>query len=167
MARTFRVYSAAATPTAAPAFVALVAATAKSLIQIKTPAAGTWGGGRVVEWGIYFDTVLSSAAKVELVEVDVAATITAYVAADIVKRDQPQADASLISIGSTTNSGFAASAEGTPTVARLMDFGAVVQAQMEKEVLGREAELQAGKFYRVRVTSPVTANALAYIEWEE
>src|SRR5438270_950812 len=68
------------------AFAAVTTGTAiKTLLQIK-PGATTIL--KVKEWGISFDgSAAATPGKVELIETDVAATVTASVAADLTKLD--------------------------------------------------------------------------------
>src|SRR3954463_16580900 len=72
-------------PTTA-AFAAVTTGTAiKTLLQFKPSATIV---AKIVEWGISFDgSAAATPIKVELIETDVAATVTASVAADITKLD--------------------------------------------------------------------------------
>lgn len=57
----------------------------KTLLQVKPGATSLL---RIVEWGIHFDGSLAATGiSVELIETDVAATVTASVANDITKID--------------------------------------------------------------------------------
>lgn len=167
-AGTFRAYNGARPTTAA--FVPVTTGTViKTLLQI-APAAST-PGLRVVEWGIEFDgTSVAAPVKCELIETDVAATVTAFsLANDIVKVNNPTGPASTIQVG-TALSGFTASAEGSITATRLLDAHLVAPngAFGPKQFpLGREPEVQPGKFLRVRVTVTPAVNAVCWVEWEE
>src|SRR5207253_2616614 len=80
--------------------------TIKTLLQIAPPANTDI---LIVEWGISFDAFADAAhGTVELIETDVAATVTAWVANDITKYSDADANASLITLG-TAASGFTAS----------------------------------------------------------
>src|SRR5882724_8146239 len=148
--------------TAAPVVVT-TAAVIKTLLQFK-PSATTIA--KIVEWGISFDG--SSAAtpgKVELMESDVAATVTAHAVADITKYDSDalvggDPTTNLIQVG-TTATGYTASAEGTTTVARMFDLQLLPPTgpYVKQFPLGREPVLQVAKFARIRVTFPVAINA--------
>jgi hypothetical protein len=156
----------AAGTTAAPVAVTTGAAI-KTLLQIQPSATVR---AKVVEWGISFDG--SSAAtpgKIELVETDVAATVTAHVTAGIVKLDDAalvggDPVTNLIQVG-TANTGYTASAEGTTTVARLLDlqFIAGTNQYVKQFPLGREPIIQISKFLRVRVTFGAAVNAYCYV----
>lgn len=126
--------------------------------------------GRIIEWGISFDGFAAALpGKVELIETDVAATVTAYAAADITKQGPWVSDAvtpaTYFTLG-TANSGFNASAEGTITAVRDMDPAILLPptAPFVKQFpLGREPIVIAGKFYRIRVLFGTTVNAYPYM----
>jgi len=167
-AKTYWAHNGPMQTTAAPAKVATGTAI-KTLMQLKTPAAGN-GTIRPIAWGISFDASAAAVPGVcELIETDVAATITAFVAADLQKYGDPNAGASQAQIGSTTASGYTASAEGTITAVRTADLQLVAPTNQYAYTwpLGREFECGAAKFLRVRVTFPVTVNALCFVIWEE
>src|SRR3954467_1050503 len=98
--------------------------TIKTMLQVKPSATVV---AKIVEWGISFDgSAAATPGKVELLESDVAATVTAHVAADITKYDGDalmggDPTTNLIVVG-TTSTGYTASGEGTTTVARLFDL---------------------------------------------
>jgi hypothetical protein len=166
MARLYRAYNGAMPTTAALPKVA-TGATIKTLLQIAPPATLDL---TVVEWGISFDgSAAAVPIQVELVETDVAATVTAHVASGIVKKNRESlALASQVTLG-TAATGFTASAEGSTTATRLLDYKMIAPTDREwlQWPLGREAYVQPSKFCRVRVTAPVGVNAVCYIEWEE
>lgn len=138
----------------------------KTLLQIATPATK---GLRVVEWGISFDaSAAATPIRCELIDTDVAATVTAHVAAGLVKFTDPAGPASLMTLG-TAASGYTASAEGTITASRVGDvqFVAPTGAYLKQFPLGREFEVAVSRFLRVRVTAAAAVNAYAYLIWEE
>jgi len=140
----------------------------KTLLQVK-PSATI--GAKIVEWGISFDgSAAATPGKVELIETDVAATVTAAVANDITKYD---ADAlmggdpttNLIQVG-TSATGYTASAEGTITAVRNLDapqFIAPTNQFIKQFPLGERPFIQTGKFMRIRVTYGTTVNAYCYV----
>lgn len=163
----YLIHNGAVQTTAAP--VAVTTGTAiKTMLQFVTTSTVT---ARIIEWGISFDgSAAATPGKVELVETDVAATVTAAVAADIQKYD---ADAlmngapntALFQIG-TALTGYTASAEGTTTAARNLagpQFIAPTSQFIQQFPLGREPLLQAGKFGRIRVTFGTAVNAYCYV----
>lgn len=157
------VYNGPMVTTAAPAKVATGTAI-KTLLQVKASATQEL---YIVEWGISFDgAALGTPGVCELVETGtVAATITAYVAADIQPYNDPNAVASEIQIGSTTNSGYTATAEGTITATRELDPQLVDPAMgySKQFQLNREPVIKAGNIGRIRVTFGTTVNALCYM----
>lgn len=155
--------------TAAPSSVTTSAAI-KTLMQIK-PAVAC----RAIEWGISFDgTAAATPGKVEFIEVDVAATVTAYAAADVMKfSDVNVATNSAGSSGSplnlgTTHSGYTSSSEGTTTASRILDpqLGPPTSPYMKQAPLDREPGLAAAKFTRWRVTFGAAINAYCYVIFE-
>ena len=122
-------------------------------------------------WGISFDgSAAATPGKVELIETDVAATVTAYASGDIVKMNNPggpAADSALITLG-TANSGFTASAEGTITATRLLDYQLIAPTNqyIYQWPLGTETIAQAGKFLRIRVTFGTAINAVCWVDFE-
>lgn len=166
--KTYLVYNAAMVTTAAPAKAA-TGTVIKTHIQVNTPATAPIIS--VVAWGISFDANgVATPGVCELIETDVAATVTAYVAADIQKYSDPNAPASAIQIGSTTKSGFGpASAEGTITATRMADLQQISPMnQYSKEwALDREFECLPAKFLRVRLTFATTVNVLCWVIFKQ
>lgn len=158
--------NAAAGLTAAPTIVTTSAAI-KTLLQFQ-PSATI--GAEVVEWGISFDgSAAATPGKVELVETDVAATVTAHVAAGIVKYDAKalmggDPTTNLIQVG-TAATGYTASAEGTTTVARLFDLQNLppTAPYVKQFPLGNRPFIQISKFLRVRCTFAAAINAYCYV----
>lgn len=167
MGKLYSVYNGAMVTTTGPTKVTTGTAV-KTMLQVK-PGANT--PIRICEWGISFDASAAATPGVcELVETgSIAATVTAYVAADIYPFNDPNAPASLIQIGSTTNSGFTATAEGTITATRQLDTQLIdpLFSYFKQWPLGREPEVKAGNIVRIRVTFGTAVNALCYISWEE
>jgi len=164
-AKTYVAYNGAMPTTAALAPVTTGTAI-KTLLQIATPSTEQL---RVVEWGISFDgSAAATPGKVELVETDVAATVTAHVAAGVMKYNAPNDVASLVTLG-TSATGYTATAEGTTTATRVLDYQLIAPTNqyVKQFPLGREPEVAASKFLRVRVTFGTAVNAVCYIVWEE
>lgn len=166
MAKVYATYNYAA-PTTTGATPVTSGTSTKTLLQLALPSTMQ---GRVVEWGISFDGVTASnvPGTVELIETDVAATVTAHVAAGIIKLSGPNDLASLATLG-TAATGYTASAEGTTTASRTLDSQLVnpTSGYFKQFPLGRESEFLASKFLRVRVKFAVAVNCLCYIVWEE
>jgi len=124
----------------------------------------------IVEWGISFDGSVSAAGiKVELLETDVAATVTASAAADLVKLDANaiavgDPTTNLIQVG-TTATGYNASGEGSITATRVFDAQLIqpTNQYVKQFPLGREPVLQVAKFGRIRVKAAASVNAYCYM----
>jgi len=151
------------------AFASVTTGTAiKTMLQIKPSATVV---AKIKEWGISFDGLAAATPiKVELIETDVAATVTASVANDISKTDANALSGgdpttNLIVVG-TTATGYTASAEGTITAVRNLDSPKFIAPtnQYEKQFpLGNEPIIQISKFARIRVTAPAAVNCYCYI----
>jgi hypothetical protein len=154
------------------AFAAVTTGTAiKTMLQV-VPSATVLA--KIIEWGISFDGFAAAApGKVELIETDVAATVTAHVTAGITKLDA----AALASGDPVTNriqvgtalTGYSASAEGTITAVRNLappQFIAPVTQYQFQMPLGREPVIQMAKFARIRVTFAAAVNAYCYMDIE-
>lgn len=149
--------------TAAIPKVGISAATIKTLLQFKASASIV---ARIIEYGISFDgNAAAVPGQVELIETDVAATVTAFVAADITKYDSDalmggDPTTNLIQIG-TTASGYTASGEGSITAVRNLDGPQLIMGTnqyIKQFPLGREPIVQVGKFARIRCTFPAAVN---------
>jgi hypothetical protein len=128
---------------------------------------------RIIEWGGSFDGFTAATPiQVELIETGtVAATVTAYAAADFTGVDAEAVTfgsptSNYISVG-TSASGYTASAEGTITAVRnlvgpqlLPPTGPLIQ----QFPLGEEAWCQANNMTRIRVTAPAGVNAYFYLK---
>lgn len=150
-------------PTTA-AQVAVTTGTAiKTMLQVKP-----FNIAKIVEWGISFDgSALATPIKVELLETDVAATVTASADVDCAKfNDISVAVASVAGFTlSTTATGYTASAEGTITTSRMFDvqFISPTSQYVKQFPLGREPEINIGGFARIRVTAGTAVNAYCYM----
>lgn len=140
----------------------------KTLLQVKP---GATVAARIVEWGISFDgSAAATPGKVELIETDVAATVTASVANDITKYDDAalaggDPTTALVAVG-TTSTGYTASAEGSITAVRNLDGPQLIaptNQYIKQFPLGERPLIQSGKFARIRVTFGTTVNAYCYM----
>ena len=158
--------------TAAPVPVATGTAI-KTMLQFKASATLV---ARVMEWGYSFDSGTAAlSGKIELIESDVAATVTALAAADITKIDGDalmggDPTTNLIQVG-TTATGFTSTAEGTTTAIRNLD-GPQFETTLTSSVvkfskqfpLDQEPIIQVGKFARIRVTFSTTTNMYCWLK---
>lgn len=153
-------------PTTAAQLAVTTGTAIKTLLQVAPPSTLEFS---VVEWGISFDGAATAAGiKAELVETDVAATVTAHVAAGILKIDGPAGVASNVTLG-TAATGYTGSAEGTITATRVLDYQYVQPFdRYEKQwALGTWPKIQVSKFLRVRVTAATAVNAVCWVLWAE
>jgi len=155
-------------PTTAAQAVVTTGAVIKTLLQIQSSATM---GLKIKEWGVSFDGAVAAAGiKCELIETDVAATVTAHVAAGIVRLDaaavqggDPTSNRILVGTAAT---GYTASAEGSITASRLFDAQLVqpTSQYIKQFPLGLEPYMKPGSFFtRIRVTAPAAVNAYAYV----
>jgi len=138
----------------------------KTMLQIAPSATRPL---KVVEWGISFDgSAAATPIQCELIQTDVAATVTAHVAAGVQPYDDPNAPASTVTLG-TSATGYTASAEGTITTTRYGDLQLIAPTNqyVKQWPLGREFQVPVSKFLRVRVTAGTAVNAYCYVIWEE
>lgn len=140
----------------------------KTMMQIKPGATQVV---QIIEYGISFDGFSAAApGEVELIETDVAATVTAYAAGDFTKFDNEALLAgdpttNMFSVG-TTASGYTSTGEGSTTAVRNLDAPQLIAPtnQFVKQFpLGREPIIQPGKFARIRVTFGTAINAYCYM----
>lgn len=139
----------------------------KTMLQIQ-PSATL--GMKIKEWGISFDgSAAATPIKVELLEQDVAATVTAHVAAGIVKYDGNalmggDPTTNLIQVG-TANTGYTSSNENSPTVSRMFDVQLVAPTNqyVKQFPLGLEPFIQISKFAKIRLLAGAAVNAYCYM----
>ena len=146
----------------------------KTLLQVKPSATLV---AKIIEWGISTSAPASAGTlSVELLETDVAATVTAHVAAGIAKLDAAalrggDPTTNLIQVG-TSATGYTSSAEGTITASRVFDGRYVTLSSaagyeyVKQFPLGREPVLDLALFGRIRVHASVAVDVLCYITVE-
>ena len=148
-----------------PTVVALVAATAKTVLQVGVPA-GT--DIRILGWGVSFDGASGTAVPVicQLIETDVAATVTAFTP-DLWGNSQQPAS---LCVGGTAATGYNATAEGTITTVRQFDADHV-HPQAGYQVWWQNGDTQPratpGRFVRIRCQAPAAVNVIPEIWWAE
>lgn len=152
------------------AFAAVTTGTTiKTMLQVKPSATLAM---RILEWGISFDgSAAATPIKVELIETDVAATVTASVAADITKIDGDaiacgDVTTNLIVVG-TTSTGYTSTSEGSTTAIRNLagpQFVAPTNQFIQEFALGREPVVAVSKFMRIRVTAGAAVNCYCYVK---
>ena len=136
----------------------------KTMLQIKA-----FVPLKIIEWGIFFDGFAAALpGRIELIETDVAATVTTLADADISRLDMV-ADGVAPSVAGltlgTAATGFTATAEGSITSVRSLDPTAFLPPTgpfVKQFALGREPLIQINKFVRIRVTMGTAVNAYCY-----
>ena len=165
MRQLFTTFNGAAPTTSALAKVA-TGTSIKTLLQVAPNTRELY----VVEWGISFDgSAAATPVQCELIETDVAATVTAAVAAGVQPfNNNRAAAASTVSLG-TAATGYTATAEGAITATRYGDLQLVAPSNqyIKQYPMGNEFVVGTGKFLRIRVTAPATVNAWCYVVWAE
>lgn len=150
------------------AFATVTTGTAiKTMLQVKPSATLAM---KIIEWGISFDgAAAATPGKCELIETDVAATVTAAVANDIFKYDAlalagGDPTTNLIQVG-TTSTGYTSTGEGSITAVRTFDMQLLspTAPYVKQFPLGREPIVQISKFARIRVTFGTAVNAYCYM----
>ncbi|SFY52041.1 hypothetical protein [Streptomyces sp. F-1] len=141
----------------------------KTMLQIALPSTRQI---QLISWGFTLDAVPASAGQVELIQTDVAATVTAHVASGLQPLD-PNAPASLMTL-STTGTGYTATAEGTVTATRTFDTNLVPPAAGATDINyvyqwmpDERPIVAAGRFLRVRATFGAAVNMSCFVTWDE
>lgn len=164
-------FNAAMATTAATAKVTTGTAI-KTMLQVATPSTRQL---QVVSWGFSIDAApaTTGVGVVELIQTDVAATVTAHSASGVQPLD-PNAPASLVSLG-TSGTGYTGTAEGTITATRLFDAteiagvsnGAYPINYVRDFMPDARPVVAISKFLRVRVTFSAAVNMLCWVVWDE
>jgi hypothetical protein len=166
MPNKYRAYNGATAALTAALTPVATGTTLKTMLQL-SPKTGI--DLDIASWGCSFDGITANTpGKVELIETDVAATVTAFASGDIVKVNNPggpAADSAYITLG-TANSGYTASAEGSITATRLLDYQLIAPTnQYIYQWALQDAKLQASKFLRVRQTFANTVNMVTWVDF--
>lgn len=159
-----------AMPTTAAQVKVTTGTAIKTMLQLSTPATRMM---QVLEWGFSLDVAPGAASVVELLQTDVAATVTAHIASGVINLD-PNGTASLLTLG-TANTGYTASVEGTTTASRVFDVkqipltaGATDLTYVRTFMPDDRPVVAVSKFLRVRATMATSAsNMTCYVIWNE
>jgi hypothetical protein len=153
----YKVWNGPAPTTAAQASVTTGTAI-KTMLQVATPSTRQI---RLIAWGFTIDDTAGADGVVELLQTDVAATVTAHVAAGIQPLD-PNGTASLC-VGGTSATGYTATVEGSTTATRTFDVVSLSATTSESpytyayQWMPDERPIVAvSRFLRVRATTPTT-----------
>lgn len=167
----YTAYNAQMATTAATAKVT-TGTSIKTMLQIATPSTRKL---QILSWGYSIDAAPATTGTgvVELIQTDVAATVTAHVAAGVQPID-PNETPSLMTLG-TSATGFTSTNEGTPTATRLFDIqellgvsnGAQGNEYIRDWMPDERPWVAVSKFLRVRVTFSAAVNFLCWVTWLE
>lgn len=132
----------------------------KTMLQVATPSTRMI---QILEWGFSLDDPPGADGVIELLQTDVAATVTAHVASGIVNLD-PNGTPSLC-VGGAALTGYTASAEGTVTATRPFDTVSLSSVSGEsglsyvRTFMPDDRPIVAvSKFLRIRATTPTTGS---------
>lgn len=163
----YKCFNVPSTPAAAPTVPATGTAL-KTMLQLATPSTQQI---QIISWGYTLSALPGAAATIELIQTDVAATVTAHIASGIVSND-PNAPASLLTLGATAT-GYTASSEGSPTASRLLDCDQIpaasglVPLDYDYQFMPDERPIiPISKFLRIRASTPTSGvNMLCWVCW--
>ena len=140
--------------------LALVAATAKSVLELGTPATDR---AKITRWWVEFDGVTATAVPVKVEVGMFSAGVTTATTGTAQKQDCPEGPAPQSVIKhSTTVEGAGTAGAGIEVHRIHPQGGLVVQAP-----LGREGTIPVSGFWRIRCTAAAGVNVTAGVEWEE
>lgn len=143
----------------------------KTMLQIATPSDRQC---QLIAWGFSLDTIQSAVGVVELIQTDVAATVTAHIASGVQQLD-PNAPASKMTLG-TGGTGYTATVEGSVAATRTFDAVAVNSGSSggaphlvySYQFMPDERPIVAvSKFVRVRVDLGTSSGMLCWTVWDE
>ncbi|MEU8756206.1 hypothetical protein AB0C88_37540 [Streptomyces chartreusis] len=154
----FTVWNGPAPTTAAQASVTTGTAI-KTMLQVATPSTRQI---QILEWGFSLDDPPGADGVVELIDTNVAATVTAHAASGIINLD-PNGVASLC-VGGTSATGYTATVEGSITATRALDVVSLSSVSGESGLSyvrtfmpDDRPIIAVSRFLRVRATTPTTA----------
>ncbi len=135
----------------------------KTMLQLSTPSTRQI---QLISWGYSIDDPAGADGVIELLQTDVAATVTAHVAAGVQPLD-PNAPPSLLTLG-TSNTGYTSSAEGSMSLSSVSAEAAATMVYAYQWMPDERPIVAVSKFLRVRATTPTTAvDMRCWICWDE
>ncbi len=145
--------------------------TIQTQLQVSTPSTRML---QLISWGYSMDDYPGSDSVIELLQTDVAATVTAHVASGVQPLD-PNAPASLVTLG-VANTGYTATAEGSITATRVFDAVSIELTSGSNTPLAYVYQFMpderpfvaVSKFLRIRTTTPATGVGFrCWVCWDE
>lgn len=159
-------------PTTAAQAAVTTGTAIKTMLQLATPSTRQI---QLISWGFSIDDPPGADAVFELLDTDVAATVTAHVAAGV-QPLVPGQPASLLTLG-TSATGYTATAEGSIAASRVHDVvsmssvsaeAAPAMAYSYQWMPDERPIIAVSRFLRVRATTPTTAvDMRCWIVWDE
>ncbi len=142
----------------------------KTMLQLSTPSTRQM---QIIGWGYTLDVAPAGIGTVELLQTDVAATVTAHVASGLINLD-PNGTPSLLTLG-TANSGYTSSSEGSTTATRVFATRKVPIAAGSTDLTydylfmpDARPIVAVSRFLRVRTTFTATSPSMCcYVTWNE
>lgn len=139
--------------------LALVAATAKSVLELTVPATDR---AKIISWWAEFDGVTASAVPVKIEVGRFSAAVTTATTGTAGKIDPAEGTPAVVVKHSTSTEG-AGTAEAGIEIHRVSPTsGLIIQAP-----LGRELLMALSTFWRMRITAAAGVNVTAGVVWEE
>lgn len=141
----------------------------KTMLQVATPATRQI---QLISWGFSCSVAPGGVGVFELLETDVAATVTAHGATGVQPR-VPGQPASLVTLG-TTATGFTATVEGTTTASRSLGIHHIPQASDATDLTwhyqfmpDERPVIAVSKFLRIRATFATATDVSCWLIWDE
>ena len=165
----YTVWNGPAPPAAALASVT-TGTTIKTMLQLATPSTRMI---QVLEWGFSLDDPPGADGVIELLQADVAATVTAHVNSGVINLD-PNGTNTLLTLG-TSATGYTSTNEGTVTATRPFDAVSLSSVSGESGLSyvrtfmpDDRPVVAVSKFLRVRATTPTTASDMrCFVTFQE
>lgn len=157
-------------PTTAAQAAVATGTVIKTMLQVATPSTRQI---QLISWGYATQTTPASGISiVELLQTDVAATVTAASLTGVISLD-PNAPSSLMTLG-TGATGFTGTAEGAITATRVFDVveiaptsGAYQSWYSYQWMPDERPIIAASRFLRVRATFATSVNMVCWVVWDE
>lgn len=141
----------------------------KTMLQLATPATRQI---QILEWGFSLDAASAAVGQVELLQTDVAATVTAHVAAGVPNLD-PNGAPSLLTLG-TSATGYTSTSEGATAATRVFDARQISVAAGTTDLERNRTFMPdarpivaVSKFLRVRCTFTSATNMTCWVLFTE
>jgi hypothetical protein len=144
----------------------------KTMLQVANPATRQC---QIIAWGFSLDAApaATGVGVIELVETDVAATVTAHVASGVQPTD-PNAPASLFTLG-VNATGYTATVEGATAATRSFDTVEIAGVSngagplQDRRIMPPSAPklVAVSKFLRVRATFSAAVSMICWVEVDQ